>query len=90
MYQIARKYNTTVDELKRLNNLTSNLLSIGQVLKIPSEPISDEENIIYTVVAGDNLYQIARRYNTSVSAIKDANNLISDSLSIGQKLIIPR
>ena len=90
LYQIARKYNTTVDELKRLNNLTSNLLSIGQVLKIPSEPISDEENIIYTVVAGDNLYQIARRYNTSVSAIKDANNLISDSLSIGQKLIIPR
>ncbi len=90
LYQIARKYNTTVDDLKRLNNLTSNLLSIGQVLKIPSEPISDEENIIYTVVAGDNLYQIARRYNTSVSAIKDANNLISDSLSIGQKLIIPR
>ncbi len=90
LYQIARKYNTTVDELKRLNNLTSNLLSIGQVLKIPSEPISDEENIIYTVVAGDNLYQIARRYNTSVNAIKEANNLISDSLSIGQKLIIPR
>ena len=90
LYQIARKYNTTVDELKRLNNLTSNLLSIGQVLKIPGEPISDEENIIYTVVAGDNLYQIARRYNTSVNAIKEANNLISDSLSIGQKLIIPR
>ena len=90
LYQIARKYNTTVDELKNLNNLTSNLLSIGQVLKIPSTPITDDENIIYTVVAGDNLYQIARRYNTSVSAIKTANNLISDSLSIGQKLIIPR
>ena len=90
LYQIAQKYNTTVDELKNLNNLTSNLLSIGQVLKIPSTPITDDENIIYTVVAGDNLYQIARRYNTSVSAIKTANNLISDSLSIGQKLIIPR
>ena len=76
--------------MKRLNNLSSNFLSIGQVLKIPSVPITDNENIIYTVVAGDNLYQIARRYNTSVNAIKNANNLISDSLSIGQKLIIPR
>ncbi len=35
LYSIARKYNTTVDEIKRLNNLTSNSLSIGQTLKIP-------------------------------------------------------
>ena len=34
LYGIARKFNTTVDELKRLNNLTSNLLSIGQILII--------------------------------------------------------
>lgn len=35
LYSIAKKYNTTVDELKKLNNLTSNTLSIGQTLKIP-------------------------------------------------------
>ena len=34
LYSIARKYNTTVDNIKKLNNLTSNLLSINQVLKI--------------------------------------------------------
>ena len=34
LYRIAQNYNTTVDELKRLNNLTSNTLSIGQILKI--------------------------------------------------------
>ena len=36
IYKIAQKYNTTVDEIKRLNNLTSNILSVGQVLKIPT------------------------------------------------------
>ena len=35
LYSIARKYNTTVDTIKSLNNLTNNILSIGQVLKIP-------------------------------------------------------
>ena len=32
LYSIAKKYNTTVDRLKQLNNLKSNLLSIGQIL----------------------------------------------------------
>ena len=35
LYSIAKKYNTTVDELKKLNNLTNNTLSIGQTLKVP-------------------------------------------------------
>ena len=37
MWSIAKKYNTTVEELKAANNLSSNLLSIGQILKIPTE-----------------------------------------------------
>ncbi len=35
LWSIAKDYNTTVEELKLRNNLTSNLLSIGQVLIIP-------------------------------------------------------
>ena len=35
LYSIARRYNVTVNEIKSLNNLTSNLLSIGQKLSIP-------------------------------------------------------
>ena len=72
--------------MKTLNGLTSNLLSIGQVLKIPS---SSSNEIVYTVVAGDNLYQIARRFGTTVAAIMSRNNLTNNMLSIGQKLIIP-
>ena len=86
LYQIALKYDTSVDALKNLNGLTSNLLSIGQVLKIPS---SSSSEIVYTVVSGDNLYQIARRFGTTVAAIMSRNNFSSSLLSVGQKLIIP-
>ncbi len=87
LYSIARRYNTTVDELKRINNLTSDILSIGQVLKIPTN--STNNTITYTVVSGDTLYSIARRYNTTVDELKRINNLTSDILSIGQVLKIP-
>ena len=93
LYSIANKYNTTVDELKRINNLTSNILSIGQVLKLPSDKVSNvekEENTInYTVQKGDSLYSIARKYSTTIDKIKDLNNLTTNLLSIGQVLLIP-
>ena len=93
LYSIANKYNTTVEELKRINNLTSNILSIGQILKLPSDKASDVENeentISYTVQKGDSLYSIARKYDTTIDRIKDLNNLTTNLLSIGQVLLIP-
>ncbi len=93
LYSIANKYNTTVDELKRINNLTSNILSIGQILKLPSDKANDVENeentISYTVQKGDSLYSIARKYDTTIDRIKDLNNLTTNLLSIGQVLLIP-
>jgi len=85
LYSTANKYNTTVNEIKSLNNLTSNNLSIGQQLRIPTNASG---NITYTVQKGDNLYSIARKYNTTVNEIKRKNNLTSNNLSIGQQLII--
>lgn len=81
LYSIANKYGITVNELKNLNNLTGNLLSIGQVLKLPSANI-------YIVKKGDSLYSIANKFNTTVNDIKRKNNLSSNLLSIGQQLII--
>ena len=43
----------------------------------------------HTVVKGDTLFSLARRYNTSVNAIKSANGLSSDTIRIGQTLTIP-
>lgn len=87
LWVIANKYGITTEELKSYNNLTSNLLSIGQVLKIPQEKTSTEN--IYTVKKGDSLWTIANRYNTTVEKIKVLNNLTSNLLSIGQQLKIP-
>ena len=88
LYSIARRFNTTVDDIKKLNNLTSDIISIGQQLIIPTTN-SGTGNQIYTVQSGDTLYSIARRFDTTVNDIKRLNNLTSDIISIGQQLIIP-
>jgi LysM repeat protein len=92
LYSIAKAYNTTVDAIKNLNNLTTTSLSLNQVLKLPittTTPITPTEYINYAVKSGDNLYSIARAYNTTVDAIMKLNNLTSTSLSLGQTLKIP-
>ena len=82
LWSISQKYNTTVNELKSLNGLTSNILSIGQVLKVPSKKV-------YIVKKGDSLWLIAKNNNTTVDKIKSLNSLTSNLLSIGQELILP-
>lgn len=89
LYGIANRYGVTVDELKRLNNLTTNTLSIGQTLKIPSGTQNIEDYIIYTVKRGDTLYSIARAYDLTPNELINYNNLNSTMLSIGQSLKIP-
>lgn len=86
LYSIAKKYNTTTNDIINLNNLKTTNLSIGQVLKIPNTSTSN--NRTYTVKSGDSLYSIAKKYNTTIDSIKKKNNLTSNLLSIGQKLII--
>ena len=95
LYNIARTYNTTASAIMLLNNLPNTNLSIGQKLKIPAKstvtptkPSTPSSDNTYIVKSGDNLYSIARRFNTTVDAIKRKNNLTSNNLSIGQKLII--
>lgn len=89
LYGIANRFGLTVDELKRLNNLTSNTLSIGQVLKLSKDVAENGNSEYYTVKSGDSLYKIANLFGTTVDEIKQLNNLTSNSLSIGQKLRIP-
>lgn len=102
LYSIANKFGTTVDKIKKDNNLKTDVLSIGQVLIVDDNKgvssveecygedfVIPEDYITYTVKLGDNLYSIARKYNTSVSEIKSLNNLSTNNLSIGQVLKIP-
>ena len=97
LWSIANKYNTTVNEIKAINNLSSNTLSIGQKLKIPNNDIIDKGDDIdipllpntYIVQSGDTLYKIANNYGVTVNELKDLNNLTSNTLSIGQEIKIP-
>ncbi len=89
LWKIANNYNTTVSAIKSLNNLTSDNLTIGQVLQIPTNTQAPTTGTTYVVKSGDSLWKIANNYNTTVSAIKSLNNLTSDNLTIGQVLQIP-
>ena len=86
LYSIASKYNTSVNNLISLNKLNNTNLSIGQVLKVPN--VVAETFVMYTVKKGDNLYSIAKKFNTSVDIIKKNNDLVSNNLNIGQVLKI--
>ncbi len=89
LWLLAQRYNTTVDAIKNLNGLSSNDLSIGQILKIPTAGAAPAPYFEYTVRSGDTLWLLAQRYGTTVDAIKNLNNLSSDILNIGQVLRIP-
>ena len=93
LWSIASRYGVSVNDIRTANNLTSDVLSVGQVLIIPGTGNGEEDNIgetfTYTVVSGDSLWSIANRFGVTVQQIRDANNLTSDVLSIGQVLIIP-
>lgn len=84
LWSISNKYGITVNDLKQYNNLNTNLISVGQLLKIPKV-----SNDYYIVKKGDSLYSISKKFNTTVNDIKTLNNLTNNLLSINQKLLIP-
>ena len=89
LYSIAKKYNTSVDEIMKLNYLTNTNLVIGQVIRIPEfyfdmDNMSLPNYINYTVKKGDTLYSIARDNNIDINTLRKDNALVNDVLSIGQ------
>jgi len=88
LYSLSRRYNLSLNELKRLNNLNSNLIVIGQKLRVNDLGTETElTNIsIWTVEKDDTLYSIAQKTGKSVEAIKQLNGLTTNLILIGQKL----
>lgn len=97
---IASRYRASVSAIARLNRLGRKyLIRPGQRLKIPARgtiysntkpfKLSREgDKLIYTVKRGDSLYRIASSLNTSINKIKKENNLKSNIIHVGQRLII--
>ena len=92
LYDIAKEYNTTVGILKALNNLSSNILQVGQILKLPTSLVEETipgDYLIYTIKKGDNLYDIAKNYNITLDELINFNQQGSTLLHIGEQLLIP-
>jgi LysM repeat protein len=92
------KFNTTVDTVKQLNQLTRDQISIGQMLKIPGSSSGEsslvqEKTITYTshtVRSGDNIWNLAIKFGVPMNELLQVNNLTHNSqLQIGQMLTIP-
>ena len=98
LYSIASRFNTTVAELRNLNNLSPNkTLMPGEVITVPvNQDMMGQNNNIgnnndlfttYTVQRGDNLYSIAEKYNISPNTLMMINGINSIMvLTPGQKI----
>lgn len=86
---IAKRYKTTVQDLKVWNNLKSNNLSVGQKLVLENQNTSNTQLAQYTVRKGDTLSGIAKKYTgVTVNSLQEANGLKGTSLKPGMKLRI--
>ena len=88
LFSLARRYNLSVAKLKSLNNLKSNLIYVGQKLRVVDSKIKNEDNSnwTWTVAKGDTLYSIALKNNISIDNIKTLNGLTSNLIKVGQIL----
>ena len=89
LWSIARRFNTTVEDLMKYNNLSSDVINVGTILTIPNSTDSSLNSSMYVVKAGDTLWNIAKRYNTTVENLMMMNNLNTDLITIGQRLMVP-
>lgn len=92
---IASRHGVSVTQVKEWNNLNSNLIKVGQTLYIysgnsnPSSTIAENTGQrTYTVRPGDSLWIISQKHSLTVEQIKRLNNLNSNNIKPGQKLII--
>ncbi|WP_179346653.1 LysM peptidoglycan-binding domain-containing protein [Winogradskyella ursingii] len=87
LYSLSKRFGIEVEDLKRINNLNSNIIKVGQKLSIDKNAIKTFKSpSVWTVSRGDTLFSIARRNNTKIADLKRLNNLTSDLIKEGQIL----
>jgi len=88
LFSLAKRYNLTVPELKNKNDLSKNLITVGQKLRVSSNHTTKEYDhlAVWTVSRGDTLYSISKETGTTVDKIKSLNGLTSNLIKVGQKL----
>jgi 3D (Asp-Asp-Asp) domain-containing protein len=81
LWDLSRANNTSLENIQKLNNLTTDLIHPGDVLTIAPEKH-------YTVKKGDSLWEIARDYQVTVFQLKEWNKLTTDLIQPGLTLLI--
>ena len=70
--------------INKLNDYVEGVVqAIAEYTNTPYSPPETED--FYIVKKGDTLYKIANDYNITVQALKDINNLVTDTIEVGQK-----
>lgn len=86
IWLIALEYGTDMESIAAINDISvTDVLRPGQTLRV----LVGTEGIIHTVAAGDTIEGLAERYDIREDAIRAANNLRSDTLIVGQELVLP-
>ena len=87
LYELSKRYDTSLGQLKIANDLETTLIKAGQTLRVKNfESSQGISETVWVVSKGDTLYNIAKRNNTSVDDLKDLNELSGNLIKIGQKL----
>lgn len=94
LFSIAKKYNVQVEGIRNLNKLPDENIRVGTRLIInPNQPAikPNEESVIpgyHEVRQGETLYSISRLYNITVLELKALNDMASDTIHVGEELIV--
>ena len=89
LLKIAQLHRLSLADLKDLNDLTSDTIHPGQILRVAEPPASEPEEVReYIVRKGDNLTHIARRFEVSLALLRQLNQIDGDRLRVGQKLVL--
>ena len=111
LFRISRTYGIDIDELRRINGIQDNYITVGQTLRLtagsrpadrppsrpdpqpaptvgvePVGPPASSSGETHVVAAGETLFRIALRYDTSVSALRRLNGIEGDQIEVGQRL----
>lgn len=88
LFSLAKRYNLTVEELKRKNGLSSSLIKVGQELNVshPTNNNNITSKSLWTVSKGDTLYNISKRNGLTVDELKSLNGLTNNLILVGQIL----
>jgi membrane-bound lytic murein transglycosylase D len=98
LFSIAKKFNVSLEDLKKWNNLEDMNLQLGSKLALANNDLNEKEDapktetkiVEYKVKKGDNIASIAKKYNTAIDDLKEWNNLTDNTIKVGTSIIVSK